>query len=101
MAEALLWNELRRKQMLGFKFRRQQALGRFIVDFYCHEANLVIEIDGSVHVLQQDEDEARQTYLEQIGIRVLRFSNEAINDSMEEVLNTTASALRGGQSLTP
>ena len=94
-AEAALWNALRRKRMLGFKFRRQHTLGRFIVDFYCHEANLVIEVDGSVHTGRVEEDAARQAYLEHLGLRVIRFGNEDITASKDKVLATIATVLRG------
>ncbi len=86
---------MRRKRMLGFKFRRQHALGRFIVDFYCHEANLVIEVDGPVHTGRVVEDAARQPYLEQLGLRVIRFGNEDIIASKDKALAAIATALRG------
>jgi very-short-patch-repair endonuclease len=78
---------------LGFKFRRQQALGRFIVDFYCREAKLVIEVDGPVHDHQPEKDSVRQATLEQLGLRVLRFSNDEIHTSMEKVLAAIAAQL--------
>ncbi|MBK9746839.1 MAG: DUF559 domain-containing protein [Chloroflexi bacterium] len=84
-AEDWLWQRLRDKQ-LGYKIRRQQTIERFIVDFYCPDARLVIEVDGEVHQYQADEDAARQTYLEALGLRVLRFTNE-------QVINTTIAVL--------
>ena len=93
--EALLWSELRRRRVLGFKFRRQQVLGRFIVDLYCREASLVIEVDGPVHIRQLEEDAARQARLEELGLRVLRFSNAEIYVSMDKVLTAITAALPG------
>jgi very-short-patch-repair endonuclease len=94
-AENRLWQKLRRDQ-LGFHFRRQHAIERFIVDFYCATAYLAIEVDGPVHDYTAEEDAIRQEYLESLGLRVLRFSNElvfneldGILDCIREVLGTT------------
>ena len=83
LAERCLWQEVRNGRILGFRFRRQHPVGRFIVDFYCVRAGLVVEVDGPVHDGQQDVDRERDTYLESMGLRVLRFTND-------EVLNRTA-----------
>lgn len=83
-AERTLWRRLRAKQVGGFRFRRQHPIGRFIADFYCAAARLVIEIDGSIHdaTEQREYDAARQAHLEEVGLRVLRFSNaEVINET--------------------
>lgn len=91
-AESVLWERLRRKQIGGFKFRRQHPVGNFIVDFYCSEAHLVIEIDGSIHDMKEqvEYDMNRQQFLEELGIRVIRFSNEDVckqtNDVIECIL---------------
>jgi very-short-patch-repair endonuclease len=85
-AENLLWQKLRGKQVLGFKFRRQHVIDRFIVDFYCHEANLVIEVDGEIHQYTQAEDMIRQEFLESLGLRVLRFKNEDVLVGIDGVL---------------
>jgi len=68
-AEKLLWHEVRAKK-LGVRFRRQQVIAGFIVDFYCHRAALVIEVDGDIHDLQRDEDERREKVLTGMGLRV-------------------------------
>ena len=68
-AEKLLWHEVRAKK-LGVRFRRQQVIAGFIVDFYCHRAALVIEVDGDIHDLQRDEDERREKALTGMGLRV-------------------------------
>ena len=69
-AEKILWEELRANK-LGVHFRRQQVIQGFIVDFYCHQAGLVIELDGDVHDLQQDEDARREKVLTEMGLRSL------------------------------
>jgi very-short-patch-repair endonuclease len=75
-AEQKLWQKLRHKQLLGFKFRRQHVIDRFIVDFYCGEGRLVVEVDGGVHQYTEEEDAIRQEFLESLGLRVVRFRNE-------------------------
>jgi very-short-patch-repair endonuclease len=84
-SEALLWRALRGKQ-LGVKFRRQQPIGNFIVDFYCSDARLVVEIDGAVHEAQQKADAERQALLESLGLRVVRCSAEAVERDLSEVV---------------
>lgn len=90
LAEALLWQRLRNKQLLGMKFRRQHQYGDFILDFYCYEARLVIECDGEVHSQNQQwhHDQHRSAYLVANGLRVLRFTNDQILNDMESVLTT-------------
>ncbi|MCY3979839.1 MAG: endonuclease domain-containing protein [Chloroflexi bacterium] len=83
-AEAKLWQHIRKRQVRGFRFRRQHAIGPFIVDYYCYEARLVIELDGAIHdePAQAEYDEDRQQYLESAGLRVLRFTNaQVIHDA--------------------
>ena len=92
-AEAKLWNALRRRKLSGLKFRRQHPLGRFIVDFYCAQHKLVIEIDGAAHEHQQDYDSSRTQQLEIEGRRVLRFSNEQVKVNLETVLAEIEAAL--------
>jgi very-short-patch-repair endonuclease len=76
-AERLLWQEIRAKK-LGVRFRRQQIIAGFIVDFYCHKATLVVEVDGDIHDLQQDEDARREKVLNEMGLKTIRFRNEEI-----------------------
>jgi very-short-patch-repair endonuclease len=68
------------------KFRRQHNIERFIVDFYCRDANLVIEVDGLIHQYQAKEDAIRQEFLESQKLRVIRFTNEAVVNNMDEVV---------------
>lgn len=76
-AEKLLWQEVRANK-LGVRFRRQQVIQGFIVDFYCHQAGLVIEVDGDVHDLQKEEDERREKVLSEMGLRIVRFQNDEV-----------------------
>jgi len=92
-AEELLWQRLRNHQLSGFKFRRQHSIERFIVDFYCSEAGLVIEIDGPIHQYQKEEDFIRQAYIESQGFRLLRFSNDDVLNKLDTVIQQIINAL--------
>jgi very-short-patch-repair endonuclease len=85
-AETMLWGALRNRQT-GYKFRRQHPVERFIVDFYCAEAKLLIEVDGESHLdpKQKEYDEARTEYLEELGYRVIRFTNDDVKSSIHTV----------------
>jgi very-short-patch-repair endonuclease len=85
-AENLLWRYLRDAKFGKYKFRRQHSLGPFIVDFYCHQAKIIIEVDGPIHQYQVEEDGARQEYLESHGFTVLRFPNDVIINSIGKVI---------------
>ena len=76
-AEKMLWKELRANK-LGVHFRRQQVIAGFIVDFYCHRASLVIEVDGDIHDLQREEDARRENALSALGLNVIRFRNDEV-----------------------
>jgi very-short-patch-repair endonuclease len=84
-AEALLWSKIRRKS-LGYEFHRQVPIDEYIVDFYCHELRLAIEVDGSSHDNKQDYDRCRQGRLESLGVRFVRFENEDVKKGLSEVL---------------
>ena len=92
--EQLLWRQLRGKQIGGFKFRRQHPLGRYIADFACVEACLVVEIDGGQH-LENVEDDARTRWMENTGFRVLRFWNHEVLNNIEEVKLVIWNSLQG------
>ncbi|MBR2234718.1 MAG: DUF559 domain-containing protein [Prevotella sp.] len=77
-AEATLWRALRSRSAGGWKFRRQQGIGPFILDFYCPQIRLCIELDGSAHDFRNDYDDERTAYLKTQGIRVVRFRNEQV-----------------------
>lgn len=84
--EAILWAALRRHQLDGIKFRRQQPLGPFVVDFYAPAHRLVVEVDGPIHVLQTEGDKQRQDLLESLGIHVLRVSTDDVEKALPAVL---------------
>jgi very-short-patch-repair endonuclease len=86
MAENILWEELRNRQILGFKFRRQHPIGNFIVDFYCPQLKLIIEVDGSIHDNQREYDQCRSEKLKEFVHYVLRFTNDQVIDDLPKVL---------------
>lgn len=87
-AEKLLWQCLRNRQLKGRKFRRQHAFDKYVLDFYCHECRLVVELDGSIHdeIMNKQYDETRTAELKRSGIIVLRFRNEEVIKDIDEVL---------------
>ncbi|WP_404970463.1 endonuclease domain-containing protein [Vibrio campbellii] len=98
--EEILWQRIRRKQ-LGVKFRRQHGIGRYIVDFYCAELNLVIEIDGDSHFSDEgkEKDTIRDAFMETLGIKVLRFTNEEVMKQTESVLERLFNLVRSSNPL--
>jgi len=84
--ETKLWERLRNHQLAGIGFRRQHAIGNFIVDFCAPSKKLVVELDGSQHLLSEKEDAERTAFLNAKGYNVLRFSNFEINKDIESVL---------------
>jgi very-short-patch-repair endonuclease len=84
--EHKLWQHLRSNRINGIKFRRQQTIGPYIVDFVCHQAKLIVELDGSQHALQAVQDADRTRWLESQGFQVLRFWNNDIDQNLEGVL---------------
>lgn len=86
--EKLLWNKIRNRQLKGYKFRRQHPLSIYIVDFYCHEARLIVELDGPIHELKgnKDNDKERTRRLNLLGLEVMRFRNEEVEININEVL---------------
>lgn len=87
LSEILLWDELKNRRMLGYRFLRQKPIGEYIVDFFCNKLRLVIEIDGDSHDEESfDLDMKRQSWLESIGLEVLRFDDLVVKKDMENVL---------------
>jgi len=88
-SEVLLWQELKGKQMLGYDFDRQRPIDNYIVDFYCKDLNLAIEVDGESHYHEETakKDIERQERLESLGVRFLRFDDLDIKKDMRYVLN--------------
>jgi very-short-patch-repair endonuclease len=95
-AELLLWNNLRNRRLLGFKFRRQHQFGNCIADFYCHEAKLVIECDGGIHAKVEawNHDQNRDAYFSSLDLRVLRFMNDEVLNETTRVLAVIETYLR-------
>jgi very-short-patch-repair endonuclease len=85
--EKTLWSHIRKRKQHGLYFRRQHPYGIYILDFYCFEANLVIEIDGMIHLSRRDYDIERTKYLESTGLRVIHFKNKDIENRIEWVLD--------------
>ena len=100
-AERWLWYELKAKRFDDRKFRRQAPIGDYIVDFVCHEARLIIELDGGEHAALVDKDNARTAWLNSQGFRVLRFWNFQVFEESEEVLETIWNALHAAPSPQP
>ena len=91
-AERLLWQEVRAKK-LGVRFRRQQVIAGFIVDFYCHKAALVIEVDGDIHDLQQEEDARREKVLREMRLTIIRVRNEDVIKDLSTVVGKIRSLI--------
>jgi very-short-patch-repair endonuclease len=91
-AEDRLWEAVRNRRLGGLKFRRQVAMGRFVLDLYCPAARLAIEVDGSVHDAQAVRDAERTEHLNARGIRVLRFRNDEVLGDLPSVLAAIAEA---------
>ncbi|MBF9236555.1 endonuclease domain-containing protein [Hymenobacter sp. BT683] len=96
-AEAALWNRLKSGQVGGRKFRRQHSVGEFILDFYCPQEKLAVELDGAGHftVSGNLHDAARTEYLNAVGIRVIRFENKLIWSALDSVVHSIESSFIG------
>lgn len=92
-SEKILWDKLRRRQLKNMYFRRQHPYGIYILDFYCFEANLVIEVDGEIHSGREDYDNERTRYLESSGLKVLRFENKDVITRLNWVIELISSNL--------
>ena len=87
-AERKLWNAIRNGKLDGYKFRRQHPIGRFYLDFYCHEKKLCIEVDGTIHNLKENQeyDKSRTAELERMEIKVIRVKNKQVMSNLSWVL---------------
>lgn len=97
-AEQILWRHLRDRRLNGLKFRRQHAIDRFVVDFFCREAALIIEVDGPIHNHQRVEDVEREQILLDYGFSIMRFTNQEVFENIDSVLakiTETAAQKRG------
>lgn len=89
-AEKILWEHLRAKRFNGLKFRRQQIIAGFIVDFYCHSLGLIIEVDGKIHDKRKEKDLEREAILKAQGFQMVRFTNQQVIEDIEAVLKAIA-----------
>lgn len=94
--EVLLWNELKQKRMLGYDFDRQKPIDNFIVDFYCKDLQLAIEVDGASHEINGafEKDKIRQERLENLGVNFLRFDDEDVKRQMGSVVKAIEGWIR-------
>ncbi len=88
-AEAALWNLIKNRQLQGRKFRRQFSVGKYVLDFYCHEEKLCVELDGAGHFTEEGQiyDEERTVFLNEEGIRVIRIENKKAFDNTQQILD--------------
>ena len=98
--EIILWKNINRK-VLGYEFHRQVPIDEFIVDFYCHELSLAIEIDGYTHFYNYDKDILRQKRLEHLGLRVLRFNDEDVKKHLNDVLRMIKNVINEIENTSP
>ena len=91
--EKKLWSALRNRQVADAKFRKQTWLCGYLVDFFCAEAKLIIEVDGDTHAHQQDYDERRTAWIEREGFKVIRFCNDDVMRNLDGVLSVIADAV--------
>ncbi|MFN2298683.1 MAG: endonuclease domain-containing protein [Anaerolineales bacterium] len=94
-AERFLWSRLRGNRLGGHHFRRQQIIAGFIVDFYCHQAGLIVIVDGPVHRRNPGLDVERDTILHGMGFRIVRFTNEEVIEDVDSVIRRIGEAGSG------
>ena len=89
LAEKLLWTKIKDRQLSGYKFRRQYSIGNYVLDFYCPELKLSIEVDGETHYVEGADtyDRERQAFMESFGITVLRFTNRDVYEKIDGVVH--------------
>ena len=91
-AEKVLWKELKTNKLGGLHFRRQQIIDGLIVDFYCHQFALIVEVDGGIHELQKETDAEREAHLIERGFRIIRFTNQELFKDLPTVLKKLVEA---------
>ena len=92
--EHILWEHLRRNALNGWHFRRQQVIDGFLADFYCHSANLVVEVDGPIHNKQKDYEVERDRIIEARGLTIIRIKNEEVTNNLNSVLDKIQEACK-------
>jgi very-short-patch-repair endonuclease len=85
-AEKILWQHLKGNKLNRLHFRRQQIVHGYFADFYCHQHELIVELDGGIHEFQKEYDAEREEYLIALGFRIIRFTNEEIKNNLNSVL---------------
>ena len=85
-AEKILWKQLKANRLQGLHFRRQQVVHGYYPDFYCHQHELIVELDGGIHEFQKEYDAEREAYLISLGFRIIRFKNEDVIKNLKGVL---------------
>ena len=95
-AEVILWSKLKGKKLKGYKFRRQHGIGDYIIDFYCPKLNLAIEVDGETHYTLEGKqhDGNKESYLEELGVAILRFTNPQVKQNLDGVIEQIASFIK-------
>jgi very-short-patch-repair endonuclease len=93
-AEKILWKEVKANKLNGLHFRRQQIVHGYFADFYCHQHELIVEVDGEIHKLQTEYDAKREEYLIGLGFRIIRFTNEEIAKNLNGVLQKIVEVCR-------
>jgi very-short-patch-repair endonuclease len=91
-AEKILWKQLKANRLNGLHFRRQQVVYGYYPDFYCHQHDLIVEVDGDIHDLQPGYDAEREEYLKSLGLRIIRFRNEEVHKDLKGVLQKIVQA---------
>ena len=91
--EKILWDRIKEKKLNGCRFRRQHPVCRYILDFYCHEKRLAVEVDGDTHKERKDYDEYRDQFLENAGIKTIRITNEDVLNNIDLVIKRIADSL--------
>jgi very-short-patch-repair endonuclease len=96
-SEVILWSKLKNRQMHGERFLRQYGVDQYVLDFYCPRLKLAIEIDGDSHFMPgaEEQDKARQEYIESFGIQFLRFTNEDVYKNIDGVCQTLYNRIEG------
>ncbi|SHJ44008.1 Very-short-patch-repair endonuclease [Tangfeifania diversioriginum] len=92
--EKLLWERLKSKQICNVRFRRQHPISKYIADFYCHAACLVVELDGKIHLKSKEHDKQRTENLKELNIKVMRFSNNEVEKNIDEVLKQITTVVK-------
>jgi very-short-patch-repair endonuclease len=100
-AEDALWQELRGRKLHGLKFKRQEPIGPYTVDFLCFERKLIVEVDGAQHLEARAYDAARTKEIERMGFSVIRFTNVQVMNELDVVLGVIGEAVAGASALTP